>query len=257
MPRLALPGENVRNSPLEQARAADLLRLLPRNRRTVLDVGARDGFFSALLCEYFEEVTALDLRLPQFHIERVRNVQGDVTCLEFPADSFDVVFCAEVLEHVPQVEKACREIVRIARNEVLIGVPFQQDTRLDRTTCQMCGRASPPWGHVNSFDESGLHRLFAPLELIATSFVGCYADRTNKLAAALMDYGGNPWGSYDQEEPCMHCGAKLVAPARRSFVRRGSSALAERMNRIQRRFSAPRAHWIHLLYRKPRGILPG
>ena len=37
-------------------------------------------------------------------------MRGDVTQLEFPNDSFDVVFCTEVLEHVAALQKACFEI---------------------------------------------------------------------------------------------------------------------------------------------------
>ena len=133
----------------EAARTADLLRLLPRGRRSVLDIGARDGRFSRLLTEYFPEVTALDLKLPGFDIPGVRTVAGNVTKLGFDNDSFDSVFCTEVLEHVPDVQKACREILRVARHEIIIGVPFRQDTRVARCSCSSCGRTSPPWGHVN------------------------------------------------------------------------------------------------------------
>src|SRR5271166_757763 len=106
--------ELYRASDREIARTADLLRLLPRGRRSVLDVGARDGHFSRLLTEYFSEVTALDLKQPDFDIPRVRTVAGDVTKLDFDAGSFDCVFCAEVLEHIPDVENACKEILRVA-----------------------------------------------------------------------------------------------------------------------------------------------
>src|SRR5271157_5252461 len=111
--------KRYRESDQEKARTADLLRLLPRGRRSVLDIGARDGHFSRLLTEYFLEVTALDLQIPRFEIANVTTAEGDVTRLQYSSDSFDCVFCTEVLEHVPEVEQACREIVRVARHEVL------------------------------------------------------------------------------------------------------------------------------------------
>jgi SAM-dependent methyltransferase len=148
-----------------------LLRLLPQDRRSVLDIGARDGHFSQLLTEYFDEVTALDLEKPDFSLPRVTPVAGDATRLQFADNSFDCVFCAEVLEHIPDVAQACREIARVALHEVLVGVPYKQDTRLGRTTCQSCGCENPPWGHVNRFDEKRLIRLFAGLRLVSMSFV--------------------------------------------------------------------------------------
>jgi SAM-dependent methyltransferase len=191
-----------RGSEQETARTADLLRILPRGRHSVLDIGARDGHFSLLLTEYFSEVTALDLQRPAFAFPNVTTVAGDVTKLEFDDASFDCVFCAEVLEHIPDVSKACAEILRVARHEIVIGVPFRQDTRVGRCTCSSCGKTNPPWGHVNSFDEDRLLRLFAGARLLSTSFVGTDASVTNPFSDFLMDLGGNPWGSYDQDEPC-------------------------------------------------------
>src|SRR5258708_28421216 len=110
-----------RNNPDEIARTRDLMDIVPKNLSTVLDIGAWDGHFSRLLTEHFESVTALDLTMPQFNFEGVRPVQGDVTELQFPDDNFDVVFCAEVLEHVPALQLACSEISRVARHAVVIG----------------------------------------------------------------------------------------------------------------------------------------
>lgn len=242
--------DRYRAQSSEQQRTGDLLRLLPKSRRSVVDVGARDGHFSRLFTEHFSEVTALDLTRPAFVHPGVTTVAGDATALAFPDNSFDVVFCAEVLEHIPAVEKACQELVRVARHELLIGVPYRQDTRLGRTACPSCGAVNPPWGHVNEFDDARLARLFAGTTVIEKSFVGESQESTTALATWLMDLGGNPWGTYDQEEPCLQCGAKLVAPTGRGFGKKICSALAARMNRFQRSLTAPRGNWIHLLLRK-------
>src|SRR5579885_3129683 len=103
--------EEYRARDMEKARTEDLIRLLPKNRRSVLDIGARDGHFSRLMTEIFSEVTALDLQKPSFTIPGVETVAGDVTALAFPNESFDCVFCAEVLEHVPDIDRACQEMI--------------------------------------------------------------------------------------------------------------------------------------------------
>src|SRR6266540_122245 len=118
-----------RDSESERKRIADLVRLLPGNLDSVLDIGARDGFISKLLTGHFPNVTALDL-----------------------------VFCAEVIEHIPSrtLARACGELSRVAREYLLIGVPYKQDLRVGRLTCHACGKKNPPWGRVNSFDENSL-----------------------------------------------------------------------------------------------------
>ncbi len=242
--------QQYRQSEQEQARSADLLRLLPRGRKSALDIGARDGHFSRLLTEYFEEVTALDLEKPGFEFPRVTTVAGDVTRLQFPDSSFDCVLCAEVLEHIPALEQACRELVRVARHEIVVGVPFRQDTRFGRTTCSQCGTINPPWAHVNTFDEHKLRTLFPGLAVRATSFVGSNNEVTNPLSTMLMDLAGNPWGTYDQDEPCIHCGAALVAPDGRSPMSRLYSGVAVRLNRLQAAMSRAHPNWIHVVFAK-------
>ncbi len=244
--------KEYRSTEAEAVRTADLVRLVPKNRKSILDVGARDGHFSKLLAPYFETLVALDLTRPEFEYPGIETVAGDVTSLQFQDESFDCVFCAEVLEHVPQVEQACRELARVARYEVVIGVPFKQDTRIGRTTCRTCGKICPQWGHINSFDVEKLRTLFSGLTIKEMSFVETMRQVTNPLSVFLMDLAGNPWGTYDQDEPCIHCGATLTPPpAERSFWSRICSAMAVRLNTIQQSFTPPHGNWIHLVLSKP------
>lgn len=241
--------DEYHRSGSEQSRTADLLRLIPRTYTTVLDAGARDGYYSALLAEHFASVTSLDLIKPQLMVDHVLCVQGDITQLDYPDRSFDVVFCTEVLEHVPAVEKACAELMRVAKHVIIIGVPYRQDIRIGRTTCGLCGKIGPPWGHVNSFDQLKLQRLLHPWVLVKTSFVGENRERTNALASWLMDLGGNPWGVYDNQV-CIHCGGRLSARGDRSFVEQLFSAMAFRLAQLSSVFSRPHGNWIHAVFQR-------
>lgn len=226
------------------------MRLLPNGRKSVLDIGARDGHFSRLLAEHFLEVTALDIEMPAFKIPGVINLAGDITDLKFPANSFDCVFCTEVLEHVRNVEKACNEIMRVARHEIIIGVPFKQDTRVGRTTCQMCWKPNPPWGHVNTFDEERLISLFSGLRVSSKSFVGSTKEAASAFSAFLMNLARNPFGTYEQEEPCIYCGMKLGSPGPSQPWQKALSAIAICMNKIQTALARPHGTWIHLTFSK-------
>ena len=248
--RPAAEYARYRESDREQARTADLLRLLPEGRRTILDIGAREGHFSRLLAQRFESVTALDLIQPDFEFPGVTTVAGDVTALNYRDNSFDVVFCAEVLEHICDLRTACAEIVRVARHEIVIGVPYKQDTRLGRTTCRSCGYVNPPWGHINTFDERKLEQLFDGTNLVAKSLVGTSSRRTTAVSAFLMNLAGNPWGTYDVEEGCIRCGATLVRPEHRSFGSRMCSTAAYYLNQLQDKFSGTFPNWIHILLKK-------
>jgi hypothetical protein len=241
-----------RQTEIEKERVADLMAMLPAQTGTAVDVGARDGFISTALADRGVAVTALDLEQPAIGDPRITCVKGDATALDFADDSFDLVFCAEVLEHIPSalLEKACAELARVARRHLLIGVPYKQDLRLDRSTCSNCGNTNPPWGHVNRFDEARLGQLFAGCRIAQTSFVGQTSEVTNFLSTRLMEAAGNPYGTYVQDEPCVHCGAALAAPAARTLIDRCLTKTAVLARKAQAPFVTPRPKWIHVLFEK-------
>jgi len=242
-----------RASEREQARIHDLFALMPDKGWRALDIGARDGYLSKLLAERYGQVVALDLEKPNINHPRIVSVKGNVCHLEFEDDSFDLVVCAEVLEHLPPVmlPAACREIARVARLAIVIGVPYKQDLRCGRSTCRTCGKNNPAWGHVNAFDEVRLQELFGSLGQPHISLAGQNKDFTNAFSAALLDFAGNPFGTYMQEELCVHCGAKLLQPNGRSLLQRGASRLAFIVNGLQRAFTPPMANWLHARFDKP------
>ena len=241
-----------RASELERTRIADLMDLVPGPMESVLDAGARDGFISKLLTQHFSSVTALDLDLPQIDDRRVKCVKGDVTRLQFPDASFDLVLCAEVIEHIPPslLAQVCDELSRVASKFVLIGVPYKQDLRVGRTTCYTCGKKNPPWGHVNSFDEDRLIKLFPNCEPLKTSYVGRADAGTNAASSLLMNWAGNPFGTYSQEEPCVHCGSKLKAPPTRTLRQKILTRTAHYAKEAQALFSQRHANWVHILFEK-------
>ena len=241
-----------RASSSEQERTADLLRLMPARGRHALDIGARDGHFSRLMADRFDRVTALDLTEPVISHPTVRCVKGDAAELQFSNGIFDFVFCAEVLEHVPPptLYKVCQEIERVSGQWMLIGVPYRQDIRVGRTTCYSCGKQNPPWGHVNSFDEQGITKLFRHSKVEAISFVGTNRAQTNLLSTKLMDFAGNPYGTYDQEEVCIHCGQQLSSPPNRTVVQRVATKAAFWSRKVSESFAKPRGNWIHVVLRK-------
>ncbi len=237
-------------SPLEQVRLERLTSLLPRDAGSVLEIGARHGVVTERLAGIYGQVTALDLRRPRFDIDGVTTVSGDVQHLQFPDNSFECVVCTEVLEHVPDFTAGAKELLRVASSYVLLGVPYRQDTRVGRTTCVRCGKISPPFGHLNSFDERTIRQLFAGAEISSIQYVAENRERTNFLSRWLQDFAGNPYGNYDQEEPCIHCGGKLERPKRLSCAQRMAAASGCRLYHVQRALNRPRPTWILVLFKK-------
>jgi hypothetical protein len=236
----------------EQERILDLTRIIPKGRSSVLEIGARDGYMSKIISRFFDSTTVLDIEKPNFFDENIVKVQGDVTNLEFMDNSFDVVLCSEVLEHIPYefLKKACSEISRVAKHEVVIGVPYEQDLRVGRTICSSCDKKNPPWGHVNVFNENILSDLFSALQKKQVTFVGETFSKTNVLSAMLMGFAGNPWGTYNQEEGCIYCDSKLTAPSDSNIFQKICTKIASKINSVQECFMSPRPIWTHMVFEK-------
>ena len=60
-------------------------------------------------------------------------VKMDITDIEYPDNSFDVIYCSHVLEHVPNDQQAIRELARVLKPEgwAILQVPI--DNNLEKT----------------------------------------------------------------------------------------------------------------------------
>lgn len=122
---------------------------LPRVRRvlsflhgiefeTLLDVGSGRGVFLLPFLEEFPQVqvTSLDLldkrvtflnELAAGGYSQLKAYSKNICDQPFAADSFDVVTLLEVLEHIPEVEKAVAAAVKMAKQYVVVTVPSKPD----------------------------------------------------------------------------------------------------------------------------------
>jgi len=232
-------------SERERQRIADLVAIIPPGD-SVLDVGARDGVLTTKLLPRFRRVVAVDLNPPQIPGAECR--KANACDLPFGAQEFDVVACTEVLEHVPEIELACSELLRVAREAVVVGVPYRQDLRVGRLTCSQCGLEQPAYGHVHGdLDEDRVSELF-PGTSIEFHPCGPPRPRTNAASALLMSLAGNPYGGADQQEPCIECGAQVARP-RLTPRSRALAGLALRLDRVISPEAAPNT-WLHAVIHK-------
>ncbi len=87
----------------------------------VLDAGAGGLTYAFLLTPRAEEYISIDVERTHPSLD----IQGDVAQLPFEDESIDTVFCAQVLEHVPQPWQVMREFARVLRpgGRLLLTVP--------------------------------------------------------------------------------------------------------------------------------------
>lgn len=91
----------------------------------VLSVGCGPGVLLGAICDLHPSVrgTGLDIsqerlkEAAQFNQEnpKVRFVQGDAQALQFPANSFDLVYCRMLMQYLPDKKRAVQEMARVCR----------------------------------------------------------------------------------------------------------------------------------------------
>ena len=131
------------------------LGLQPQNL-SVRDVGCGGGILSEEFAKIGCRVTGIDPSVPSLDTARkhaamqglaIEYRQANGENIPFDADSFDIVVCCDVLEHVDDLEKTIREVARVLKP----GGMFCYDT-------------------INRTEESRKANIFAAQDFALTSF---------------------------------------------------------------------------------------
>jgi len=160
--------DNMGALSTEPTRTLDLLRyrlVMPLVRgRSVLDVGAYRGDFLKILPQGIDEMWGTEIN--QTRVAQSNELLGrqvvrldfrNARLTTFDDDSVDTVTCMEVFEHLLDDRRALRELLRVARQRVIITVPFNEKIRY--CLCVHCGRPTPHSGHVRSYTVDSFHSL--------------------------------------------------------------------------------------------------
>lgn len=105
---------------------------LTKTRRvdSILDVGCGEGFTLHRLkergigthlegIEYLQD--AIDLGKQVY--PEIKITQGDIYKLPYKDNSFDLILCTEVLEHLENPDKALKELIRVTKKYLVVSVP--------------------------------------------------------------------------------------------------------------------------------------
>jgi 2-polyprenyl-3-methyl-5-hydroxy-6-metoxy-1,4-benzoquinol methylase len=89
---------------------------------SVLDVGCSTGFIASYLADYCGQVIGMDIDEPAIDFaqanlkkKNLKFLKSDSMAIEFPANHFDIVICAQVYEHVPDATKLMAQILRVLK----------------------------------------------------------------------------------------------------------------------------------------------
>ncbi len=140
-----------------------ILRVIPSRAAMVLDVGCGNGWLAQSLVPRGVFVCSLDVgkvnperALRQTPDPRHVAVVGSAEHLPFADETFDCVVASEVIEHLPEPERALEQMWRVVKpgGRVIVSTPYRE--RIRYVLCIHCNKPTPIHAHLNSFDESRL-----------------------------------------------------------------------------------------------------
>jgi SAM-dependent methyltransferase len=143
--------------------------------RSVLEVGVGEGFLSGFLSERYPEVAFTGVDLDPTDLDNLRRKFPRIDARQGSAyelaglGRFELVLCAEVLEHLERPGDALAQIAAVEPRYALFSVPHEPWFMASNF---LRGKNVSRWGddvdHLNHWGPEGLRRLLAPrFELVA------------------------------------------------------------------------------------------
>jgi SAM-dependent methyltransferase len=181
------------------ARTLNLLRTISGLQiGSFLDVGGAEGYMGTLVRHFFgARVITSDLSLEAAsrasELFGLRSCTANAARLPFHSDSFDLVHCSEVLEHLERPFISLLEMLRVARKYLLISTEASTSSSLKRKCMLKTRKKNAPHFDRNVWMDGDFRAMFGNCCAITPQFrAGEHqhvtdADRARKRLIELAD----------------------------------------------------------------------
>jgi 2-polyprenyl-3-methyl-5-hydroxy-6-metoxy-1,4-benzoquinol methylase len=135
----------------------------------VLEVGVGEGFISGYLSERFPEkefvgvdINAEDIAKLREKFPKIEAHTGNIYNLSFLEGEFDIVICAEVLEHLDEPQRGLEQIAKLNPKRCIFTVPHEPWFMLSNLAIgKNISRFGNDPEHINHFRQRSLRRLLS------------------------------------------------------------------------------------------------
>ena len=193
----------------ENERIKNIMDLIPNDITSVIEVGCGDGRLINRFKGKYKLIYGMDISEKILKKVNVPKVVGSIDNIPFADNSFDIVICSEVLEHLPVniYKKSLTELERISNKYILVSVPDNENIEVKNVKCPQCSCTFHPWRHLRSYkieDMDTLFTRFKPYKTKTFSFNKDYPDFLVKYYKIFKNISKN--SEIPGSSVCPQCG---------------------------------------------------
>jgi len=219
------------------------ISLIPTDVKTVLEVGCGNGAIINRLQKRGLDCFGVDVSEEGLKYVKCKKKLMSGDHLDFKNNSFDLVICSEVLEHLSLhvYKKTLKELERVAKKYILITTPYKQYLREGFTKCQDCGTTYHANRDLRIFDENSYKSLFISFSLKKLIYIN--KERKQNWLEKFLRYRLGNFYIESDVALCPACGCKSNYKQKYNLF----SLLAALSYRVMPR--RKKARWISGLYK--------
>ncbi len=138
-----------------------IIKSIPKDVKTLVDVGCGDGTISNKLNEHFN-VIATDRSLNALKFVDTKKINISADFLPIKNRSIDLVFSSEMVEHLPDevFTKAINEMERISKKYIFLTFPNDENIKKQVTQCPVCSYKFNKSYHLRTINLNLIKQLF-------------------------------------------------------------------------------------------------
>jgi SAM-dependent methyltransferase len=232
----------------DEERIRTTISLIPKGVSSILDAGCGDGRLTNRLGREYREVVGMDNSEEALSYVAGTKIRGSLDAIPMDDNSFDLVICSEVLEHLPQdvYIKTRSEIQRVSKKYIIISVPNNEPIEQAFGRCYDCKCTYHIFRHLRSFNVEQLPEILENCDLRESVLCGPFGKDYNSLLLRVKRLLGSGWAS-SSTALCPQCGSRRLYESKRNVL----TLFVGILNKIFSR--GRRKGWIIALYEK-RGL---
>lgn len=146
----------------DKQRIQQIIDLLPWGEfEAVLDVGCGDGRVLNVVAERCAFAVGIDISEAGLKYVQTHCLVGGIDRLPFQKDSFDLVMCCQLFEHLKESELDLMipELMRVSKKFIYVDVPYKENRELGLVRCDKCLSVFHGSLHLQSFSQEALKEL--------------------------------------------------------------------------------------------------